>query len=444
MEQRLPQLSQAATLTLRDAMQDQTSAFQPAPAGARLRLTQLAANALQSQPLILSAGARARVDEERVEQARAAVRPSATGVTGYQQQLENGGTTVPSRNVNAGVQLAVPLYRPLASAGIETARYQFESTSAAKLETGRDLLAALASAYVSAAQFEEETTLLAAERDGLLAQRNLNQRRMQGGVGTLVEVLETAARAELIQAQVRASEGNERSQLAEVTRLANMAVTRVQRLRTEVPGLIVPPSAEVALAMARRENSTLLRLRLAADSARANVKAQQAGTSPTVDLIGSIDRNQFVANGITSQAPSALLGVRVAVPFFNGGLIDSRVREAQAALERAEADVQDAESTLLANTAKAYADLDRAREQIKANNAALAIAVSALKATVKAFDAGIRGNIDVLNAQQQTFSGRRESMRASAAFLLAQIRILALTGLLNLETIARLETALSD
>ena len=79
-----------------------------------------------------------------------------------------------------------------------------------------------------------------------------------------------------------------------------------------------------------------------------------------------------------------------------------------------------------------------------ANNSALAISLTSLKATGKAFDAGVRGNIDVINAQQQTFSSRREAMRARAAYLLAQVRILALTGLLNLDAIKKLEAALTE
>lgn len=444
METRLPVVGQAQLSMMPVSSTAGDRAGTQPPSGVRVRLSLLAAEAVRSLPLIRSVAARARGDQEKAEQARAALRPNAAATLRYQKELENSGTTMPFQNYAGGVQLTIPVYRPQASANVDAARLLFESTSAAKIETERDLLAALATAYIGAAQLEQETSSLAAERDGLIAQRDLNQRRMQGGAGTLVEVLETAARAELVQALVRGAEGAEKFQLAEVARLANAPVMRVMRLGDGTPALIVPPLADAALALARQENTTLTRLRLAADSARATVTAQKAGASPTVDLVGSMDRSRIEFGAVSSQAPSAQVGVRVAVPLFTGGLIDSRVREAEAAVERVEADLQDAELTIRADVAKAYADLDRAKAQMAANNSALAISLTSLKATGKAFDAGVRGNIDVINAQQQTFSSRREAMRARAAYLLAQVRILALTGLLSLDAIKKLEAALTE
>lgn len=425
------------------------SAAVPRPPQRRESLQALAADAAQSLPVIRAAAARARGDQERVAQARAPLRPNLAGSANLRQEFESSGATAPFRSAGGGVQLTVPLYRPQLSAAVDTAQFQFESTSTAQFETVRDLLAALGSAYVTAAQLEAETDSLAAERDVLLAQRDLNQKRMNGGAGTLVEVLETAARAELIQGQVRGAEGAEQLQLAEVSRLAGRAVHRVKRLAPDeaVPPAVpvsLPATAAAALALAQQDNATLRRLRLTADGARVNVYAQQAASSPALDLVGSLDRVTLESRGVQSQVPSALLGLRLTIPLADGGLIGARVGEARAGQERAEADLQDAELTLAADVAKAYADLGRAQAQLQANRAALAIGATSLRATVKAFQAGVRGNIDVLNAQQQAFTGQREVKRAQAALLLAQIRILALTGLLSVETLGRLEQALSN
>lgn len=446
LDTRLPSGITAPRLPVAQAAGDASRVTASAAAtGRRESLVVLATEAAQSLPVIRSAAARTRVDQERVAQARAPLRPSVAGSANYRQELENSGSTVPFRSYSGGLQLTVPLYRPQLSAGVDTAQLQFESTSTAQFETVRDLLAALAAAYVNAAQLEAETESLAAERDGLLVQRDLNQKRMNGGVGTLVEVLETAARAELIQGQVRGAEGAEQLQLAEVSRLAGKVVQRVKRLASDdAPPLAVPGTAQSALALARQDNATLRRLRLAADSARANVRAQQGASSPSVDLVGSLDRTRLEASGAQSQIPSALLGLRMTIPLVDGGLISARVSEARAALDRTEADFQDAEMTLAADVSKGYADLGRALAQLQANRAALAISATSLKATVKAFQAGVRGNIDVLNAQQQTFTGQREVKRAQAALLQAQIRILSLTGLLNIEALAKLELALSN
>jgi outer membrane protein len=407
-------------------------------------LLPLATSAIAHQPTLRAAAARVRVDRERVEQARGAMRLNLSGTLTYQQEFERAGTTIPSRNQAAGVQGTFPLYRPQASANVDVARFQLESTAALSVETENDLLAAIVSGYFNAVQLATETGTLRAERERLLAQRNINERRMQGGAGTLVEVLETAARADLLAGQLRGAEGAEKVQLAELSRLSVMPVTVVRTMKDEPPLLVVPNSPQAAIDSARSASATLLRLRKALESAQANVGAQRSAHRPNVDLVANVDRSQLHTNGTSSQSPSAGLGVRMNVPLYSGGITKSRVNEAQAQVERAQAELQDAENTLQSEIIKAYADLERAQLQLAANVAALAISQSALDATVKAFNAGVRSNIDVLNAQQQTFTSRREAARSRVAIQLAQIRVLSLTGALNLDTIARLARSLGE
>jgi outer membrane protein len=407
-------------------------------------LLPLAASAIAHQPTLRAAAARARVDQERVEQARGAMRLNLSGTLAYQQEFERSGTTVPFRNQAAGVQGTFPLYRPQASANIDVARFQFESTAALSVETENDLLAAIVSGYFIAVQLATETGTLRAERELLLAQRTINERRMQGGIGTLVEVLETAARADLLAGQVRGAEGAEKVQLAELSRLSVMPVAAVRMMKNEAPALVVPHAPQAALDLARSSSATLLRLRKALESAQANVAAQRSAHRPSVDLVANVDRSQLHANGTSSQSPSAGLGVRMSVPIYSGGITRSRVHEAEAQVERAQAELQDAENTLQSEIIKAYAELERAQSQLAANVAALAIAQSAFDATVKAFNAGVRSNIDVINAQQQTFTSRREAARARVAIQVAQTRILSLTGRLNLDSIANLARSLGE
>jgi outer membrane protein TolC len=267
---------------------------------------------------------------------------------------------------------------------------------------------------------------------------------MQGGAGTLVEVLETAARADLLAGQVQGAEGAEKVLLAELSRLSVMPVAAVRTMKDEPPLLVVPNAAQAAIDGARGASATLLRLRKALESARANVTAQQSAHAPNVDLVANLDRSHFQSSGTSSQSPSAGLGVRMSVPLYSGGITRSRVNEARAQVERAQAELDDAENTLRSEILKAYADLQRAQSQLAANVAALAISQSALDATIKAFNAGVRSNIDVLNAQQQTFTTRREAARARVAIQLAQTRILSLTGTLNLDSIASLARSLGE
>lgn len=409
---------------------------------APIGLLELATHALADHPTLRMAAASTMIDDERVEQARGVLRPSASGTLTYQHEFERAGTTVPFRNQSGGVEATFPLYRPQAFAAIDVARFKFESTSAQSAETGNALLAAIVTGYFGAIQQATETRTLLAERELLLAQRDINEKRMRGGIGTLVEVLETAARADLLTGQVRGAEGAEKVLLAELARLAVMPVTAVYFMKDEPPALVVPGSVEAAFETARRTSPTLNRLQKALDSARANVGAQKGAYLPSIDVVANLNRSWIQYDGSSSLSPSTGIGIRLSVPLYSGGITDSRVREAYAQVERATEELRDSHNTLQSELLKAYADLDRGQSQLAANVAALRISQSALEATVKAFNAGVRSNIDVLNVQQQAFSTRREAARARVAIQLAQSRILALTGTLDLAAIGRLALSL--
>ena len=405
-------------------------------------LSHLAVQTLLNQPAVRAAAARVAADDERLLQARALLRPSASGSAGYQKEFARQGTTIPARTQSGGVQGSLPLLRPQAYPGIDAAQFQLESTRAQSAETETELLATLATTYFAAVQQVTETTTLVAERELLLTQRQVNERRVQGGIGTLVEVLETAARADLLTGQVRGAEGAEKTLFAELSRLALVPVGAVRPMKDESPALLVPPQVQGALDLARAQSPTLLRLRKTLESARANVSAQRGAHWPTIDLVANLDRSRTLFDGGSSLAPSTGIGVRMNVPLYEGGATQSRVREAHAQGLQSEEALREAENALQSDLIKAYADLEKAQLQLAANVGGLGIARAALEATVKAFTAGARSNIDVLNAQQQTFSAQREVARSRAAIQVAQTRILALMGTLNLDAVARLSRSL--
>ena len=437
----VPALAQPAAEPLRLRL-SQAMPAQPQGSGAALpRLSELAERALAAQPLLRGAEAKERADAERVEQARGILRPNVSASLGYQREFADAGSTVPFSNTFGGVRFTVPLYRPQADAGVTQAQRQQEGSRFAVSESQRDVLSRTVEAYLAAAQADEESALLEAERGLLLQQRVLNERRMAGGVGTRVEVMETAARADSLRAQVQGSEGQYRIQVAELRRLAGGAVAGVRRVRETEPPALVPADVEAALAQARERSASLARLGAAVAQARAPIDFQKSGNSPTVDLVGNYNQSHALVSGFPSYTPSTGLGVQLAVPLWTGGINQARVREAHALVEKAEADLKDAEMVLEGELRKAYLDLGRSRQQWQTQVGALEIANEAFAATRKAFDAGVRSNIDLLNSQQFTFSARREALRARIAILLSQARILALIEALNVGTLTRFDAA---
>jgi outer membrane protein TolC len=392
------------------------AAIRPTLEGAPF-LSQLATRAIEFQPAIGAADATRRADAERVEQARGALRPQLTGLMGVQREFADAGSVQPFTGVNAGLRLAFPLYRPQAGAAIGQAESQLRSSEFARAESQREVLARVVDAYLLAALAEEEGELLQSERVLLLRQKVINERRVSGGVGTRVEVMEAEARAESVQAQALGSGGALRQQLVDLERLAAMPVTRVRRIRAGEPPQLVPADPDQAVATARERNATLARLAAAYDAARGNIDVQRAGSSPTVDLFGNYDQGRNYFNQGSQAVPSALFGVQVAVPISSGGVIESRVREALARADRAEAELRDADLSLRGDMRRAYIDLDRARAQWNAQRVVLDTARQTLEATTKAF-AQVCAATSTCSMPSSSYSrrGARNCVRGSASY----------------------------
>ena len=80
--------------------------------------------------------------------------------------------------------------------------------------------------------------------------------------------------------------------------------------------------------------------------------------------------------------------------------------------------------------------------QVKALQQALKSSESLLEASKLGQEVGVRTNLDVLNAQQQLYSTRRDLYQAEYNYLVSQLQLKAATGTLNEEDIAKINQAL--
>jgi outer membrane protein len=124
----------------------------------------------------------------------------------------------------------------------------------------------------------------------------------------------------------------------------------------------------------------------------------------------------------------AYIGVRLNIPLFDGGLTSSKVRESLALQEQKEIDLQRvrAEAALAAETA--YLEAAGFFAEAQALKAAETSGRVALEANQMGYEVGLRINSDVLNAQQQLFTTRRDLMRAQVDALVATLRLKASVG----------------
>jgi outer membrane protein len=166
------------------------------------------------------------------------------------------------------------------------------------------------------------------------------------------------------------------------------------------------------------------------------IERARAGHYPTLDAIASY-QEQAQGAGISGvQSPGfdarvKAIGLQVTIPIYQGGLVNSQVRESIANEDRARQDLENARRTAEFNVRQAYLGVSSGLAQVQALQAALVSSESQLESTRLGQQVGVRTQVDVLNAQQQLYTARRDLAQARYNYVMSLLKLKAAIGQLT-------------
>jgi outer membrane protein len=178
--------------------------------------------------------------------------------------------------------------------------------------------------------------------------------------------------------------------------------------------------------------------------ARREVDRARSGHQPTIDAIGSLRHNyngQSVT-GVGSEVTAALLGLQLNVPLYQGGAINSRVREAAALQERVRQDLENSRRTVAQRTREAFLGVTSGLAQVNALEQAVSSTQLQLESTRLGQEVGVRTAVDVLDAEQQLSLARRNLAQSIYNTILNQLRLKYAVGKLAEADIAGVNSLL--
>ncbi len=170
------------------------------------------------------------------------------------------------------------------------------------------------------------------------------------------------------------------------------------------------------------------------------VQRQRDGHKPTLDVVGGYNVNKF--NGTQSSTlvdpriNTGTVGLQLNVPIYQGGVVQSRVREALSLQDRSNAELESARRNSANAARDAYTGVNYGLAQVRALESAEVSARTQLDSTQLGYQVGVRILLDVLNATTQLVQTQRDLKRARYDFLLAALRLKASSGSLTDEDIA--------
>jgi len=292
-------------------------------------------------------------------------------------------------------------------------------------------------AYLDALFAEDQLSLARVQRDMYAEQQKVNERLFEKGEGTRTDMLETKARLDLAEAQLIEAQDQAVVQRNVLEGIIGGPAGTLDKLGAGFRvGELIEGSFEDWKKRAIDNSHELEVARLAVENARLEISRIKAGHAPRVDFVATYSKgDNETINTLNQDNLNRSLGVQVNIPIYQGGAINAQTRQAAANYERARADLDARTDRLLVEVRRAHSLVQSSVRKVDALVKATESAKLLMTATEQSIKGGVRINLDLLNAQQQLFTGQRDLAQARYAYLIAVLRLRAYTGEVGSEDI---------
>jgi len=369
---------------------------------------------------------------------------AAAGITRDRQQV-NDNPTVRTPTNSVSLTAVLPIWRAADRATAQAQRALAEQAQWQASQARNSVAREVSQAYLGLVETAEQQRLLHAQAQLLQEQWRINDRRLQGGAGTILDTLETRTRLDQVRAAIEEQRTRGASLRLSLRRLSGQDVLPPAGLSASSVGKlpdIVPPLEE-ALRLATSRNPQVQEALAQVRASQASHQARNADHwQPTLDAVAGASRTKQVPKlegfSQSETTKSTSVGLQANWALFSGGAQNARVKEAAAVLSQAQARLDDAQGQVETSLRDAYQTLSQARTLLRVQQQVEQTATATHEALRKAFAAGIRNNLDVLNAQQQIYAARQNMVNATINGLNAQATILALLDQLDADHVAPL------
>ena len=399
----------------------------------------------QSEDAVYAA-ARANLlaSQEKLPQGLSGLLPAVTltGNTQYNDRdLQFRGASAPlsssSRFNSNGVNLVAtqPLFRLQNWITYEQAKNQVSQAEAVFLQANQDLIVRVAQAYFDVLLAENNVALAIAQKTAYAEQLAQAKRNFEVGTATITDANDAQARRDLAVSQEIGAQND-----LEVKKQAlRQIIGRVPPALSKfgggfAPQLPAPNDMESWVGQSADASPQVKISQMAFDVASQDVTKNRGGHLPTLDAVASYSdqaQGAGIQGGSGFDSTTKYIGLQLSLPIYQGGLVNSKVREALANQEKARQDLENTRRTVAQNTRASFLGVTNGVAQIKALDTALLSSQSSLDSTKLGQEVGVRTQVDVLNAQQQLISTRRDYAQAIYGYAINVLKLKAAAGTLS-------------
>ena len=419
-------------------------AYQAAAADSQ-NLMQIYQQALSHDPVWASAQSSHLASQEKLVQGNALFLPTVNfnaGVSASETDIRYIGTNSVFRtegrqsfeSYNYGVNATQPIYRKQIRAQLEQAKSQVAQADKQLVLAQQNLILRTSKAYFDVLLAQDKIDLINAQKTAINKQLEQAKANFEVGTSTITDFNEAQARFDLVVAQEIAAMNDFEVKKRAIQSIIGALPSSLRGVRSDLVAQSPEPvEMEKWVHVAEQNSLVILLQQQSLEIATQEVERQNAGHLPTLDAVAGYNNNYAngSANGFGSDLKNATIGLQLQIPIYQGGLVSSKVREAVANKQKALDDLEAAKRQADLDTRSAYLNLASSVAQIKAYEQALNSSQGQLDSTNLGYEVGVRTSVDVLNAQQQYFSAKRDLLQSRYTYLVNILSLKSAAGLLS-------------
>ncbi|EAX5086001.1 TPA: outer membrane channel protein TolC [Salmonella enterica subsp. arizonae serovar 13,22:z4,z23:-] len=329
------------------------------------------------------------------------------------------------------------------AAGIQDVTYQTDQQT---------LILNTANAYFKVLNAIDVLSYTQAQKEAIYRQLDQTTQRFNVGLVAITDVQNARAQYDTVLANEVTARNNLDNAVEELRQVTGNYYPELASLNVEHFKTDKPKAVNALLKEAENRNLSLLQARLSQDLAREQIRQAQDGHLPKLNLTASTGISDTSYNGSGTHGPGGQyddsnmgqnkVGLNFSLPLYQGGMVNSQVKQAQYNFVGASEQLESAHRSVVQTVRSSFNNINASISSINAYKQAVVSAQSSLDAMEAGYSVGTRTIVDVLDATTTLYDAKQQLANARYTYLINQLNIKYALGTLNEQDLLTLNSTL--
>ena len=328
------------------------------------------------------------------------------------------------------------------SAGIQDVTYQTDQQT---------LILNTATAYFNVLSAIDSLSYTEAQKQAIYRQLDQTTQRFNVGLVAITDVQNARSQYDTVLANEVTARNNLDNAVESLRQVTGNYYPELASLNVDGFKTDKPQGVNALLKEAENRNLSLLQARLKQDLAREQIRQAQDGHLPTLDLTASTGVSNTSYSGSKTNGTGGYndndagqnkIGLSFSLPLYQGGMVNSQVKQAQYNFVGASEQLESAHRSVVQTVRSSFNNVNASVSSINAYKQAVVSAQSSLDAMEAGYSVGTRTIVDVLDATTTLYNAKQQLSSARYNYLINQLNIKSALGTLNEQDLLALNNTL--